>query len=130
MPREPHTCIATAIPDASKGERIVAFHTDPGVTPQALWERVSSTTLPKLWIPKREDIRYIQAIPTLGTGKIDLRAVRQLALPPLSSDEAQEQSLPRGREQRLQDDIHDETGRGQPEQAAAERPVDPAARDA
>ena len=36
--------------------------------------------MPKLWIPKREDLRLIDAIPTLGTGNIDLRLVRQLAL--------------------------------------------------
>ena len=38
--------------------------------------------LPKLWIPKREDLRFVESIPTLGTGKVDLRAVRQLALLP------------------------------------------------
>jgi hypothetical protein len=33
-----------------------------------------------LWLPKREDLHYIESIPTLGTGKVDLRAVRHLAL--------------------------------------------------
>jgi hypothetical protein len=33
-----------------------------------------------LWLPKREDLRLVEAIPTLGTGKVDLRAVRQLAV--------------------------------------------------
>jgi acyl-[acyl-carrier-protein]-phospholipid O-acyltransferase/long-chain-fatty-acid--[acyl-carrier-protein] ligase len=37
------------------------------------------TELPRLWLPKREDLRLLEAIPTLGTGKVDLRAVRQLA---------------------------------------------------
>ena len=37
------------------------------------------TELPRLWLPKREDLRPIDAIPTLGTGKVDLRAVRRLA---------------------------------------------------
>jgi len=69
----------TSIPDASKGERLVAFYTDPDVTAQALWEHLSRTDVPKLWIPKREDLRFIETIPTLGTGKVDLRGVRQLA---------------------------------------------------
>jgi len=30
--------------------------------------------------PKRDDLHVVEAIPTLGTGKTDLRAVRQLAL--------------------------------------------------
>ena len=77
---DPHfTCVVTAVSDAAKGERLVAFYTDPAVTPQALWERLCRTELPRLWMPKREDLRPIEAIPTLGTGKIDLRAVRQLA---------------------------------------------------
>ncbi len=77
---DPHfTCVVTAIPDASRGERLVAFYTDPSVTSQTLWEQLCRTELPKLWLPKREDLRLIESIPTLGTGKVDLRAVRQLA---------------------------------------------------
>ena len=79
---ESHTCVVTSTPDDAKGERLVAFYTDPDVTPQRLWDQLSATTLPKLWVPKREDLRAIDAIPTLGTGKTDLRAVRQLALRP------------------------------------------------
>jgi acyl-[acyl-carrier-protein]-phospholipid O-acyltransferase/long-chain-fatty-acid--[acyl-carrier-protein] ligase len=77
---EPHSAVVTAVPDTAKGERLVAFYTDPDVTPQQLWERLTRTDLPKLWVPKREDIHLIDAIPTLGTGKTDLRAVRQLAV--------------------------------------------------
>jgi acyl-[acyl-carrier-protein]-phospholipid O-acyltransferase/long-chain-fatty-acid--[acyl-carrier-protein] ligase len=76
---EPHACIVTAVPDESRGERIVAFHTDPEATPQQLWERLNASGLPKLWIPKRDDIRFLAAVPTLGTGKADLRAVKTLA---------------------------------------------------
>jgi acyl-[acyl-carrier-protein]-phospholipid O-acyltransferase/long-chain-fatty-acid--[acyl-carrier-protein] ligase len=75
-----HTCVVTSIPDDAKGERLVAFFTDAGVTPQDLWERLCRTELPRLWLPKRDDLRFVDAIPTLGTGKVDLRAVRQLAV--------------------------------------------------
>jgi acyl-[acyl-carrier-protein]-phospholipid O-acyltransferase/long-chain-fatty-acid--[acyl-carrier-protein] ligase len=76
---EPHGCVVTAVPDEAKGERLIAFHTDPGLTPQAIWDQLGDSSLPKLWIPKREDIRFVESIPTLGTGKVDLRAVRALA---------------------------------------------------
>jgi acyl-[acyl-carrier-protein]-phospholipid O-acyltransferase / long-chain-fatty-acid--[acyl-carrier-protein] ligase len=76
---EPHLCIVTSIPDETKGERLVAFYTDPDVTPQQVWELLSTTTMPKLWLPKRDDLRFIEAIPTLGTGKVDLRSVRVIA---------------------------------------------------
>jgi len=48
---EPHVCIVTSVPDDSKGERLVAFYTDPDVTPQQVWERLSTTSMPKLWCP-------------------------------------------------------------------------------
>jgi acyl-[acyl-carrier-protein]-phospholipid O-acyltransferase/long-chain-fatty-acid--[acyl-carrier-protein] ligase len=77
---EHHTCVVTAVPDPVKGERLVAFYTDAALGSQDLWERLCHTDLPKLWLPKREDLHIIEVIPTLGTGKTDLRAVRQLAL--------------------------------------------------
>jgi acyl-[acyl-carrier-protein]-phospholipid O-acyltransferase/long-chain-fatty-acid--[acyl-carrier-protein] ligase len=72
--------VVTAVPDQTKGERLVAFYTDRDTTPQQLWERLCQTELPRLWLPKREDLLFIDSVPTLGTGKVDLRAVRQLAL--------------------------------------------------
>jgi acyl-[acyl-carrier-protein]-phospholipid O-acyltransferase/long-chain-fatty-acid--[acyl-carrier-protein] ligase len=74
------TAVVTGVPDQTKGERLVAFYTDPNVTAQQLWERLCQTDLPRLWLPKREDLHLTESIPTLGTGKIDLRGVRQLAL--------------------------------------------------
>jgi acyl-[acyl-carrier-protein]-phospholipid O-acyltransferase/long-chain-fatty-acid--[acyl-carrier-protein] ligase len=76
---EPHACAVTAVADESRGERLVAFYTDPSLTPQTLWERLCHTELPRLWLPKREDLHHIDAIPTLGTGKMDLRQIKQLA---------------------------------------------------
>jgi acyl-[acyl-carrier-protein]-phospholipid O-acyltransferase/long-chain-fatty-acid--[acyl-carrier-protein] ligase len=76
---EPHGCVVTAVPDESRGERLVAFYTDPAVTAQMLWERLCETDLPRLWLPKREDMHHLDAIPTLGTGKTDLRRVKQMA---------------------------------------------------
>ena len=77
--QDPHTCVITAVPDAVKGERLVALYTDPDLPAQDIWERLSRTDLPKLWLPKREDLHFVESIPTLGTGKVDLRAVRQAA---------------------------------------------------
>jgi acyl-[acyl-carrier-protein]-phospholipid O-acyltransferase/long-chain-fatty-acid--[acyl-carrier-protein] ligase len=77
---EQHGCVVTGVPDPVKGERLVALYTDPALQPQHLWERLCHTDLPRLWLPKREDLHQIDAIPMLGTGKTDLRAVRQLAL--------------------------------------------------
>lgn len=69
----------TSVPCDIKGEKLIVFYTRREVTPAQLWERLSQTTLPRLWIPKREHLLQIEAIPTLGTGKIDLQALKTLA---------------------------------------------------
>lgn len=72
--------VVTGIPDASRGERLVAFYTDPALSPADIWGGLCQGELPRLWIPKRDDIYFVEAIPTLGTGKTDLRGVKSLAV--------------------------------------------------
>ena len=45
-----------------------------------MWQCLSESDLPRLWIPKRENIYLVDAIPTLGTGKLDLRGVKAKAI--------------------------------------------------
>jgi acyl-[acyl-carrier-protein]-phospholipid O-acyltransferase/long-chain-fatty-acid--[acyl-carrier-protein] ligase len=73
-------CVVTAVPDEARGERLVALHTSTNVSAESLWTHLGASELPKLWIPKQENIYYVEAIPTLGTGKVDLRKARDLAL--------------------------------------------------
>jgi acyl-[acyl-carrier-protein]-phospholipid O-acyltransferase/long-chain-fatty-acid--[acyl-carrier-protein] ligase len=72
-------CVVTSVPDAQKGERLVALYTRPEMSRDTLWEQLNHTELPKLWIPKREHMFVVEAIPTLGTGKVDLQQVKRLA---------------------------------------------------
>jgi acyl-[acyl-carrier-protein]-phospholipid O-acyltransferase/long-chain-fatty-acid--[acyl-carrier-protein] ligase len=74
------TCVVTSVPDDARGERLVAFYTEAALPVAELWERLCRTELPRLWLPRREDLRFIESVPTLGTGKVDLRAIRQLAI--------------------------------------------------
>jgi len=76
----------TAIPDSQRGEKLVAYYTENGITREQLWERLNQSELPKLWIPKREDIHQIPSIPLLGSGKVDLKTVRALALKHATED--------------------------------------------
>ena len=76
---EGHTATVVSVPDESRGERLIAFYSDPGLTPAALWEKLTATSLPRLWIPKREDLRPMQMIPTLGSGKIDVQSLKRIA---------------------------------------------------
>ncbi len=77
---EGEECAVTAVPDKQKGERIIVFYVKPETTPEALWGQLKEHNLPKLWLPKRENIYPVEALPVLGTGKRDLRALKALAL--------------------------------------------------
>lgn len=77
---EDGNCAVTAVPDEQKGERLVVLITSNKISPEAVWDRLCQTDLPKLWIPKRDSFYCVDLIPTLGTGKVDLRKVRELAL--------------------------------------------------
>jgi len=72
--------VVTAVPDEQRGEKLIAFYSRNGIAPDELWEKLNQSDLPKLWIPKRENIHPIDAIPLLGSGKVDLKKVKQLAL--------------------------------------------------
>ena len=71
--------VVIAVPDAQKGERLVAFYNQNGIAAEELWERLNESKLPKLWIPKRENLHQVESIPLLGSGKVDLKKVKELA---------------------------------------------------
>lgn len=58
----------------------MAFIATAGRRPRQIWELLIATSLPKLWIPKPDDIWMVEKLPMLGTGKVDLRAIKHLAL--------------------------------------------------
>ncbi|MET0503209.1 MAG: acyl-[ACP]--phospholipid O-acyltransferase [Candidatus Binatia bacterium] len=72
--------VVTALPDEQRGEKLIAFYTRNGVSAEELWEKLNRSDLPKLWIPKRENIHCIDSIPLLGSGKVDLKHVKGLAV--------------------------------------------------
>ena len=67
------------MPDEQKGERLVVLYTQKEIAPAQVWDQLNQSDLPKLWIPKRESFYVVDAIPTLGTGKMDLRKIKALA---------------------------------------------------
>jgi acyl-[acyl-carrier-protein]-phospholipid O-acyltransferase/long-chain-fatty-acid--[acyl-carrier-protein] ligase len=70
----------TAIPDEKKGERIIVVHTlhDEKLAP--VLEKLAQCDLPALWKPRPNQFVRVDALPMLGTGKIDLRGVKQRAM--------------------------------------------------
>jgi len=79
-----HPCVVTGIPDEQRGERLAVLYTRPDMSPRELWQSLSASDLPNLWLPKRENIYQVDSLPTLGTGKLDLRAVKAKAVAQVS----------------------------------------------
>jgi acyl-[acyl-carrier-protein]-phospholipid O-acyltransferase/long-chain-fatty-acid--[acyl-carrier-protein] ligase len=70
----------TGIPDERKGEQLAVLHTaDEARIPEILG-RLSSDGLPNLFIPPRSNFVKVDALPVLGTGKMDLRTLKRIAM--------------------------------------------------
>ena len=71
----------TAIPDESKGEKLVVVHGELPIDPAQILENLRTRgDLPNLWLPRKEAFVPVDEVPRLGSGKLDLKAVRNLAL--------------------------------------------------
>lgn len=70
--------LVVGVPDDSRGERLAVLHTHPTVEPATLVARLNEEGLPALWIPKRDAFFRVESIPTLGTGKTDLRKAKEM----------------------------------------------------
>lgn len=71
------TIFVCGVPDAAKGEQLVLLTTRGEVTADGLRERLPGQGVPNLWIPRI--VRRVEAIPVLGTGKLDLKAATAMA---------------------------------------------------
>lgn len=72
--------VVTSAPDPKKGERLVVLYTELSQSPEQICQALRAAGLPSLWIPSPESFRQIAVIPILGTGKLDLRQVKDVAL--------------------------------------------------
>ena len=68
------------VPDEKKGERLVVLHTLPDEKLKEVQSRLAASGLPNLWIPRPNAYFRVEKIPLLGTGKMDLRSIREQAL--------------------------------------------------
>jgi acyl-[acyl-carrier-protein]-phospholipid O-acyltransferase/long-chain-fatty-acid--[acyl-carrier-protein] ligase len=70
----------TAIPDEKKGERLVVIQTLKDEALKDLLEKLAKSDLPALWKPRPDQFIYVEKLPYLGTGKLDLRKLREIAM--------------------------------------------------
>jgi acyl-[acyl-carrier-protein]-phospholipid O-acyltransferase/long-chain-fatty-acid--[acyl-carrier-protein] ligase len=74
------TFVVTGVPDEKKGERLVVLHKLPEPALAACLEKLAQSDLPNLWKPRADQFVRVESFPYLGTGKLDLRALKQRAL--------------------------------------------------
>src|SRR5713226_7816639 len=74
------TFVVTAVPDEKKGERLVVLHTLDDSKLEECLEKLGKSDLPALWRPRKDQFLRIENLPYLGTGKLDLRKARGMAL--------------------------------------------------
>jgi acyl-[acyl-carrier-protein]-phospholipid O-acyltransferase/long-chain-fatty-acid--[acyl-carrier-protein] ligase len=71
----------TSVPDPAKGERLIVIHLAiPDVDARKLLQKLAERNLPNLWLPKERDVFQVPELPLLGTGKLDLKRVKEMAL--------------------------------------------------
>jgi acyl-[acyl-carrier-protein]-phospholipid O-acyltransferase / long-chain-fatty-acid--[acyl-carrier-protein] ligase len=71
----------TSVPDEKKGERLLVLYLNTLTKPiSEITKALSSKGLPNLWIPSERDFILIDEIPVLGSGKVDLRRLKDLAI--------------------------------------------------
>jgi acyl-[acyl-carrier-protein]-phospholipid O-acyltransferase/long-chain-fatty-acid--[acyl-carrier-protein] ligase len=66
------TFFVAGVPDEKKGERLVVLH-------KLADEKLAQCDLPNLWKPRADQFFRVGNFPVLGTGKLDLRKVKEKA---------------------------------------------------
>jgi acyl-[acyl-carrier-protein]-phospholipid O-acyltransferase/long-chain-fatty-acid--[acyl-carrier-protein] ligase len=69
-----------AVPDEKRGERVVVLYL-PEIESRLpeLLATLPKRGIPNLWVPDRRDCFAVEAMPVLGTGKLDLKKLSDLA---------------------------------------------------
>ena len=71
--------MVTSVADDPKGEKLIVLHTELGVEVEEWLRRRRDSTLPKLRLPRKENFFAVDSLPILGSGKLDLKNVKETA---------------------------------------------------
>ncbi|HUJ10960.1 MAG TPA: AMP-binding protein, partial [Verrucomicrobiae bacterium] len=73
------TFAVIGVPDEKKGEHLVVLHTLGDDKLKPVLEKLAGSDLPNLWKPRPDQFFRIDVLPRLGTGKLDLQKLREMA---------------------------------------------------
>ncbi|MEE3055105.1 MAG: AMP-binding protein, partial [Planctomycetota bacterium] len=80
----------TCIPDEKKGERLAVLHTLQEDMIPGIVDQLSDMGLPNLFIPRANQFVQVKELPLLGTGKLDLRGIKKIAMEAFGVEPEQE----------------------------------------
>ena len=72
-------CVVTSVPDDRKGEKLVVLHTIRDLEIDRVYEKLTDSGLPSIWMPRRDAFHSVDEIPKLGSGKLDVQSVKEQA---------------------------------------------------
>lgn len=70
--------VVTGVPDEKRGEALVVVAAGYAGDLGALLKELNTSDFPKLWIPERSRFYTVEALPTLGTGKLDMAGIKKI----------------------------------------------------
>jgi acyl-[acyl-carrier-protein]-phospholipid O-acyltransferase / long-chain-fatty-acid--[acyl-carrier-protein] ligase len=74
-------CAVTCVPDEARGERLVVLHLATEGLEVRLWQQqLIVRGLPNLWVPTERDFYNVPELPLLGSGKVNLKRVQEMAV--------------------------------------------------
>ncbi len=77
---EPNLLAVTTVADDRKGERLIVIYArEAGICARRIGEALRKVSLPNLWKPHPQSWLPVEALPLLGSGKLDLGKLRQIA---------------------------------------------------
>jgi acyl-[acyl-carrier-protein]-phospholipid O-acyltransferase/long-chain-fatty-acid--[acyl-carrier-protein] ligase len=80
LDEENASLVVTSVPDAKKGERLVVLHTGLAEGPEEVCRKLSAAGVKPICIPTLDNFRQVREIPLLGSGKVNLKRVKEMAL--------------------------------------------------
>jgi len=69
----------TAVPDQKKGERLIVLYATDKKSVDEMRQSLTDAGLPNLFIPSADSFLRVDTLPVLGTGKVDLKGIKDLA---------------------------------------------------